>query len=134
MYDLHIERAVNAAAARQVLCDVVALANDEVLTFESFGALADAPSGARLLAVVFPRARGFRTSVSLYPQDHDALSLSEADLAVEFCRRLQTRCLIVNDCLDPYVWTLVCADGSNTRISVDVEALDQDECLVLATS
>jgi hypothetical protein len=132
MYDLHLEREVDASDLNRALSEIASLPPEDVMVLDSLDDLVGVPSNARLRVILTRRPLGFRTSVQVYPQYASVLDVPEAVLGAALCRCLHTRCLIPNAAVDPYLWTLVRSDGSHTSVSVNVDALAEHECLVLS--
>ena len=126
-----MDRPVRPEEAAAALAAALKLPSQAVEAARDASAARWAP-GVRLVVVVSRRPGEFPGSLELYGAADFAPSLTREALASSLARALQARILTDDGSPNPYTWVLHEPSGRALPVSVEVEALDREEALVLA--
>jgi hypothetical protein len=143
MWEGYFDRTIPDDQLVAALADQFPLRPTEIVLADDEAAVTELPEGARLFVVRGDRvdrpARdsfSFQVTVhpvrgtpeSVVPSEDD---LSDAEVMGTVARQAGARCLVTDESLDSYQWLLVDGAGPPRSVAVDVDALDENDELVL---
>jgi hypothetical protein len=125
-YDIHIARHLSREQALDCIAHVFGVARDEVIILQDYEQIIPLPPG-RIVCGTRQRTGEFPTTLEIFVGEQVEQALPEHEVASRIARFLPADCLISDDSLNPFSWTLVSADGKVQQVFVDTDALDRDE-------
>ncbi len=127
--DIVVERQVDDVRVRLALAQSLLVSEHRVAMI---GEIENYPERrtADVVCVASPVEGDFSRILSIQTERLTLPYDTTVELVQRLGRILQTRCLVPNEGLDPYVMWLVSPDGSSERVELDVAAFDEDRYIL----